>query len=130
MNASSSTRAGAPRRSAARTMALVAVAGICCAAGSASVQAAVTTGRVFGHAPAGATVQVSNPEFGIQRTITANAKGRYQVGWLPVGVYTVTVVDNGQPLARHPSVQLYVDRGSRVDFSCANGRCSDLAAID
>jgi hypothetical protein len=107
-------------------MAWVAAAALCCVA--CSVSAAVTTGRVFGHAPAGATVQVSNPEFGIQRTITTNARGRYEVGWLPIGVYTVTVVDNGQPVARHPSVQLYVDRGSRVDFRCADGRCSDLAA--
>src|SRR5690349_11202926 len=122
MNASIKIRADARRRSAVRTMAMVAVVGLCCAAGSAS--AAVTTGRVFGHAPAGATVQVSNPEFGIQRTTTANAKGRYEATWLPVGVYTVTVVDNGQALAKHPSVQLYVDRGSRVDFSCSDGRCS------
>jgi hypothetical protein len=106
-------------------MAWVAAAALCGVAGPAS--AAVTTGRVFGHAPAGATVQVSNPEFGIQRTTTANAKGRYEATWLPIGVYTATVVDNGQPVVSHPSVQLYVDRGSRVDFGCAHGRCSELA---
>ena len=128
MNASASTRSGACRRSLVRNMALVAIVGICSAAGSAAVQAAVTTGRVFGQAPAGATVLVSNPEFGIQRKITANAEGRYEVTWLPVGVYTVTVVDNGQPLVKHPSVQLFVDRGSRVDFSCTYGQCAEVAA--
>ena len=107
---------------------MVAVVGICSAAGSAAVQAAVTTGRVFGQAPAGATVLVSNAEFGIQRETTANAEGRYQVTWLPIGVYTVTVVDNGQPLVKHPSVQILVDRGSRVDFNCTYGQCSEVAA--
>lgn len=117
MNASFSTHPGAPRR-ALRNMALVAVVGICAVAGSSAVQAEITTGRVFGHAPAGATVQVSSAEFGIDRVIPVNAKGRYQVAWLPIGVYTVTVVNNGQPLTKHPSVQIYLDSGSRVDFNC------------
>jgi hypothetical protein len=111
-----------------RNLAWVAVAGICAMAGSTTAQAAVTTGRVFGYAPAGATVLVSSSEFGIRHTTPVNAKGRYQVTWLPIGVYEVTVVDHGEPLARHPSVQVFVDRGSRVDFSCTNGQCSELAA--
>jgi len=128
MNASFSTHPRAPRRSVTRTVALVAIAGVCCAAGSAAVHANETTGRVVGRAPAGATVLVRNAEFGIQHQIEVNRKGRYVVSWLPIGVYTVTVVDNGQPLIQHPSVQVFVDRGSRVDFNCTYGRCSELAA--
>ncbi|MGN2243322.1 carboxypeptidase-like regulatory domain-containing protein [Frateuria sp. GZRR33] len=127
MNASISTQSGA-RRSTVRNLALVAVAGICAAAGLTPAHAAETTGRVFGRAPLGATVLVSSPEFAIQREIPVNADGRYVASWLPIGVYEVTVVDHGQPLVRHPSVQVFVDRGSRVDFSCASGRCSELAA--
>ncbi|MGN2246903.1 carboxypeptidase-like regulatory domain-containing protein [Frateuria sp. GZRR35] len=127
MNASFSIHPDASRHSLARKLALVAVVGIC-AAGAGAAQAAVTTGRVFGHAPVGSTVQVASAEFGISRTIPVNAKGRYQVGWLPIGIYTVTVLDHGQPRAQHPSVQVYVDRGSRVDMECAYGRCSELAA--
>src|SRR5690348_6810083 len=112
MNASFSTQSGSPRRSVVWSMALAAVVGVCC---SAAVQAAETTGRIFGHAPAGATVSISNPEFGIQRELPVNSEGRYLASWLPPGVYTVTVMDNGQPTIKHPSVQLYVDRGSRVD---------------
>ena len=128
MNASFSTHSRAPRRSTIRTMAWVAAVGFCCAAGPAAVHANETTGRVVGRAPAGATVLVRNAEFGIQHQIEVNRKGRYVVSWLPIGVYTVTVVDNGQPLIQHPSVQVFVDRGSRVDFNCTYGRCSELAA--
>jgi len=128
MNASVSTHSGAARRSVIRNLAMVAVVGLCTAAASGTALAAVTTGMVVGRAPAGATVLVSNPDFGIQRRIPVNAGGHYSATWLPIGVYSVTVLDNGQALAQHPSVQVLVDRGSRVDFNCANGQCSEMAA--
>lgn len=128
MNASLSIHSVAFRQALVRNLAMVAALVICAAAASTTARAAETTGRVFGQAPAGSTVLVNSPEFGLQRTIPVNAKGRYVASWLPIGVYTVTVVNNGEPLVRHPSVQIFVDRGSRVDFSCAYGRCSELAA--
>lgn len=128
MNASFSTQACAPRRSVTQNMAVMAVIGCCAAAGSFAVQAAETTGRVFGHAPPGSTVVVGSEEYAIQRSVPVNADGRYLATWLPIGVYTVTVLDNGQPLAKHPSVQVYVDRGSRVDLGCAGAQCTDVAA--
>src|SRR5690348_16593535 len=128
MNACFPIRSGASRRALAWNTALAAVVGIYAAAGPATVHAAETTGRVFGQAPAGATVMVSSPEFAIQRRVPVDAHGRYLASWLPIGIYEVTVVDNGQPLVKHPSVQIYVDRGSRVDFACAEGRCSEVAA--
>ncbi|SEI91177.1 carboxypeptidase-like regulatory domain-containing protein [Frateuria terrea] len=128
MNALFSNQACAPRRSVIRTMAVMAVVGACAAAGSFAVQAAETTGRIFGHAPPGSTVVIGSDEYAIQRSFPVNDEGRYLATWLPVGVYTVTVLDNGQPLARHPSVQIYVDRGSRVDLGCAGARCREVAA--
>jgi hypothetical protein len=128
MNASFSNQACAPRRFAAGTLALMMVAGLCGAMGPGTAQAAVTTGRVFGHAPAGATVVASDPDHGIQRRSTANAEGRYLITWLPLGAYTVTVLDNGQPAVEHPDVQLVVDHGSRVDFGCPYGQCAEVAA--
>ena len=128
MNASLSTRTGASRRSVVRHLVLVAIVGACAVASSAAVQAAETTGRVFGHAPTGATVTVGSPEFGIERNIPVDAEGRYQLAWLPIGIYTVTVERDGQAMFEHPSVQVYVDRGSRVDFGCASDRCSEVTA--
>lgn len=128
MNASLSNRSGARRRSVVRNIAFLTAVGACVAAGSTASLAAVTTGRIFGSAPAGATVMVSSPEFAIHRKMQVNTKGRYLVTSLPIGVYEVTVVDRGQPRIKHPSVQVFVDEGSRVDFGCAHGRCSELAA--
>lgn len=128
MNAFLSIDSGARRRSSARTTALLAVAGICAAAGSTAIGNSVTTGRIFGNAPSGATVMVSSSEFAIHRTMPVDANGRYLVTSLPIGVYEVTVIDHGQPRAKHPSVQVFVDGGSRVDFGCAYGPCSELAA--
>ena len=126
MNACSAFRIH--RRLAAGALAL-AVVGVFGALGSATVSAnEITTGRVFGRAPAGATVLVSSPEIGIHRTIRANDRGLYRMGWVPVGIYSVTVLDNGQPTVMHPNVQVLVDTGSRVDFGCFHGRCSEVAA--
>lgn len=124
----SSIQSGASRRRVARHRACVAIAGLCAVACATAVQANETTGRVFGTAPAGATVQVASPAFAIQRNIQANAAGRYSVGWLPIGAYEVTMVDNGgQPQIKHASVPVSVDRGSRVDFACPDGQCADVA---
>lgn len=127
MNASFLTHAGAPRRAASRKLALMAVVGVCgaavCAAALADEQ---TTGRVFGTAPAGSSVLVRS-DFGIQREVPVDAAGRYMANWLPVGVYTVTAMANGKALVEHPGVAILVDRGSRVDFACALGRCSEMA---
>lgn len=127
MNAFFSTSAGAARRS-VKCMAVMAVVGVCAVAGSFTAHAAVTTGMVAGRAPAGATVLVSNPGFGIQHRVPVNDEGRYSATWLPIGVYTVSLLQNDQPVAEQSSVQVYVDHGSRVDFSCPNGQCSEVAA--
>lgn len=127
MNASFSTHAGASRRAALRKLALVAVVGVCGAAASAAALAdEQTTGSVFGNAPAGSSVLIRS-DFGIQREVPVDAAGRYVAHWLPVGVYTVTTMANGKALVEHTGVPILVDRGSRVDFACALGRCSEMA---
>jgi hypothetical protein len=128
MNASFSTHACAPRRAALRKLALVAAVGVCAAAVSAAALAdEQTTGRVFGNAPAGSTVLVSSADFGIRREVPVNGAGRYVADWLPIGVYTVTAMASGKPLVEHSSVPVLVDRGSRVDFNCVQGQCSQVA---
>lgn len=61
--------------------------GMCFA--SSVVLAQSTSGGIFGAVEPGSTVTVSN-NAGINRTITADANGRYAAGNLPVGTYTVT----------------------------------------
>jgi hypothetical protein len=127
MNASFSTHACAPHRAALRKLARVAAVGFCAAAVSAAALAdEQTTGRVFGNAPAGSSVLIRS-DFGLQREVPVDAAGRYMAHWLPVGVYTVTAMQDGKPLTEHASVPILVDHGSRVDFNCTQGQCSQVA---
>ncbi|MBJ7517798.1 MAG: carboxypeptidase regulatory-like domain-containing protein, partial [Stenotrophomonas sp.] len=58
--------------------------------GAASAQS--TTGSLYGSAPgaAGASIMVES-DSGLKRTVEVNANGRYTLGSLPVGKYTVTL---------------------------------------
>ncbi|MEO6154560.1 MAG: TonB-dependent receptor, partial [Thermomonas sp.] len=66
--------------------ALTVALGLCFAGG---VHAQSTTGDVYGSAPAGSTVTITNNS-GLTRTVTADANGRYSANNLPVGNYVVT----------------------------------------
>ncbi len=72
--------------------ALTVALGLCFAGG---VNAQSTTGSIYGNTVQGATVTVQN-QSGLSRTVTADASGRYTIGTLPVGNYTVTIENGGQ----------------------------------
>lgn len=55
-----------------------------------SVHAQSTTGTISGSAPVGTPITVTSNS-GLNRTVVADEKGRYNVSNLPVGPYTVTV---------------------------------------
>jgi len=109
-------------------MALAAAIAISGVAVSVTVQAQATAGRVFGKAPAGETVLVQSTTTGLQREGQVNAKGRYAINPLPVGVYTVVLEKDGHPVAKHLNVGVVVGRGSRVDFNCIEGKCGETAS--
>ena len=109
-----------------RSLAMIALIGAC-AAGSAAVYAQATAGKIFGKAPAGDTVSVQSTTTGLQRQDQADAKGRYSIEPLPAGVYTVTLEENGHPVAKHLNVPVVVGRGIKVDFDCAQGDCAKAA---
>jgi len=110
-----------------RSLALAAIVGACALAGAATVGAQATSGTVFGKAPAGYTVTVHNTTSGFEHQVSVDAKGRYTVKALPVGVYDVTLEQNGRPVVRHPNVPVVVGRGIKVDFDCAPGQCGEVA---
>ncbi len=112
---------------AARRLAMAIVIGVCGAAGSAAVYAQSTSGTVFGKAPAGDTVTAKSTTSGLERHDQADAKGRYSIGPLPTGTYTVTLVENGKPVIKHVNVPVVVGRGIKVDFDCVQGQCAELA---
>jgi hypothetical protein len=111
-----------------RSLAMAAVIGMCGAAGSAAVYAQATAGNVFGKAPAGDTISAQSTTTGLQRQVQADAKGRYSIGPLPVGIYTVTLEENGRPVVKHVNVPVIVGRGMKVDFDCDQGQCAQLAS--
>ena len=124
MNKFFSTQAGSSRRSlrmrAFATAAAVAVLGM---VGSAAV-AQSTAGAVFGSAPAGDSVLAINTSNAMQRTVQVDARGRYFIHALPVGVYDVTLSENGKPVLKHVNVPVVVGRGIKVDFNCPQGQCA------
>lgn len=109
-----------------RGLAMMAVIGAC-AAGSAATWAQDTAGNIFGKAPAGSTITALSTTSGLQRQDQADAKGRYKIGPLPTGNYTVTMEESGRPVAKHLNVPVVVGRGIKVDFDCAQGDCAKAA---
>jgi hypothetical protein len=103
---------------------VMAALAVCGAAGSAAVQAQSTVGRVFGWAPAGQTITAQSTA-GVHRHSKAKANGRYTIGSLPMGVYTVTLEKDGKAVDTRSNIKLTVGGGAEVDFACAPGQCEE-----
>ncbi|WP_115005889.1 TonB-dependent receptor [Xanthomonas campestris] len=106
------------RRQVLKRTALAAVLGACLANGA--VYAQSTTGSIYGSAPseAGSTIVVQS-DTGLSRIITIDANGRYNLGSLPVGAYTVTLKRGDQIVDTRKNVQLRVGSGTEVSFADA-----------
>lgn len=78
-----------------------------------------TTGSVFGTAPvsAGETVRIVNNQTGLTREVAVGSDGRYGANQLPVGEYTVSLMQNGSVVASHAHVQVSVAGGVAVPFA-------------
>ncbi len=85
------------------------------------VLAQATTGSVFGTAPisAGETVRVVSDQTGQTREVAVGKDGRYSANQLPVGDYTVSLIQNGTVLASHEHVHVSVSGGTAVAFTTA-----------
>lgn len=105
------------------SLALAAMLGVFGAAGSATVHAQATAGSLFGKAPAGSVISIHNMTSGNKREIHVDGTGRYAFRALPVGIYSVTLEENGQATVQHPKVPVVVGRGIEVDFPCAQAQC-------
>ena len=79
-----------------------------------------TTGQIFGKAPAasGQTVQATGVA-GTVRTVTVGADGSYSLRNLPVGSYTVNLMNKGEVVATR-EITVTPGGGSEIDFSGAN----------
>ncbi|MFK2930309.1 TonB-dependent receptor [Dyella agri] len=79
------------------------------------VFAQATTGTIFGSAPtSGATVQVTGGS-GFNRTVPVDSTGHYSVT-VPVGDYTVSLVQNGAVVQSHDHINPAAGGASEADF--------------
>ncbi|WP_250628040.1 TonB-dependent receptor [Pinirhizobacter soli] len=88
------------------------------AVGSTAIFAQATTGSIFGQAPAaeGETVQVRSNS-GVTREVAVDANGRYTIGSLPLGTYSVSLVKDGATIDSRSNVDLRVGSGTEVSFA-------------
>lgn len=110
------------------SLVLAAAVGICALGVSATAAAQSTVGSVFGKAPAGYAVSARSMTTGGGRTVHVDSRGRYSIRELPVGVYTVTLKQADQAVAKHLNVPVVVGRGIEVDFDCSKLNCSEVAS--
>lgn len=115
--------ANTARRRSLSSLTMAAAFGLFAAAGSFAVHAQATAGSIFGKAPAGETVRAKSLTTGLQRDVAADAKGRFVLRALPIGIYNVTLEKDGQPVLTRAKVQVVVGRGSHVDLDCAQDAC-------
>ena len=88
---------------------------------SGQVLAQATTGSVFGTAPvaAGETVRVVSTSTGLTREVAVGKDGRFGANQLPVGNYTVSLLQSGKVVATHDNVQVSVSGGTSVPFAAS-----------
>ncbi|MBB6246251.1 carboxypeptidase-like regulatory domain-containing protein [Rhodanobacter sp. A1T4] len=111
----------------ARVLALVGVIGAFAVAGISTASAQATAGSVFGRAPVGYSIAARSNGTGAGRTVKVDSTGRYSALELQPGIYTVTLKQNDQDVAKHLNVPVTVGRGVEVDFNCSEIKCNEVA---
>lgn len=109
-----------------RILPVALVAGLVGMMGPTVVQAQDTGGTIFGWAPAGQTVTVKGST-GAHRHVEVKDSGRYTIGRLPLGTYTVALENEGKQVDLRPNVGVQVGRGAEVDFACPGDHCEKQA---
>ena len=69
-------------------------------------------GTIYGGAKAGSTIQATNAETGLRRSVTVDSTGRFQLTALPIGTYNVTLSNGGKT---EQSLDLNVSVGQSVE---------------
>src|SRR5947208_407324 len=78
----------------------------------------------------GASIQASNLETGLNRTVTTNELGDYVITNLPVGTYEVMAELSGFKRLKQGPLQLLVNQTARVDLSLQIGQLSETVAVE
>ena len=88
-------------------------------AASGLVHAQSTTGTIFGTTPAGTgnAVHVQSLSSGLSRDVSIDERGRFAIGELPIGAYTVSLLRDGKVVDTRNNVQLRVGTSTQVVFT-------------
>ena len=99
-----------------RTLAAAVAASLALASAPSFAQS--TTGSIFGQVPAaaGESVQIRSST-GISRTVPVDSRGRYVAPELPLGVYAVSLLKDGNVIDSRDNVNLRVGTGTEVSFT-------------
>lgn len=103
---------------------------------SAAVYGQSTTSTIFGRAPvqAGETVAIRNSS-GLARTINVDSQGRYSATQLPIGTYSVALMQDGKVVQTRDNVVLQVGIGAEISFgdggaATGAGNAKQLAGVN
>ncbi|PPT92922.1 TonB-dependent receptor [Xanthomonas theicola] len=94
------------------------------------VHAQSTTAGIYGSVPPGENLSILvQSDTGLSRTVQVDASGRYSIGSLPVGTYTVTLQRGGQALEARKGVTLRVNSGTDVSFGGADATTLETVTV-
>ncbi|HEX7323762.1 MAG TPA: TonB-dependent receptor plug domain-containing protein, partial [Rhodanobacteraceae bacterium] len=107
----------------------VAIGGAVALAFSGGAFAQSVNGAISGMAPtaSGATIQITN-DAGYNRTVPIGPSGKYSVT-LPVGTYTVRLLQNGQVVKTRTGVTAVSGGNADVDFTSSSNEPQTLSAV-
>ncbi len=79
------------------------------------------TGGIFGTVTnaAGKSLLVAQKGSGIQRSITLDESGKYNLTSLPVGLYTVQLVEGGKVVSTYNDVEVRINQNAEISFSAS-----------
>ena len=86
-----------------------------------------TQGRIFGHAPASQTVKVVSAS-GMTRSVEVGADGTFSLRSLPVGNYTVQLMQDGAVVSSR-NVMVSPNAGTQIEFAAGAENAQELAAM-
>ena len=110
------------------SLALIAAPAAVCQGVTGSISGTVTdpTGAVV----VGATVTAKNTSLGVETSTVTNAVGAYNLRFLPVGEYTVTVSTQGFAKFERPPFVLEVDHTATIDVTLSVGTTTESLKVE
>src|SRR5688572_17202724 len=78
--------------------------------------AQAVNGAVAGRASQGDQITITNTQTGLSRTTTADSRGNYRIGQLPIGTYRLQATRDGQPLGEPVEVAVSVGSATTVNL--------------